>query len=91
MLSEKRDLASADEECVCVCVCVCVHAASPDAPTPMISTAAASPVTTFPFDGISLYMLCNQIQRSYPLKEIDSRKEKRHPSGLHYNDFSSPK
>jgi hypothetical protein len=37
-------------------MCVCARAASPDAPTPMISTAAASsPVTTFPFDGISLH------------------------------------
>lgn len=55
VIRKKRFLASADEECVCVRTCVRARAASPDAPTPMISTAAASPVTTFPFDGISLY------------------------------------
>jgi hypothetical protein len=53
VIRKKRFLASADEECVCMRARARAHAASPDALTPMISTAAASsPVTTFPFDGI---------------------------------------
>jgi hypothetical protein len=74
VIRKKRFLASTDEGCTRARA----RAASPDAPTPMISTAAgpAAQLLLFHLMASSLYMLCNQIQRSYPFKEIDSRKEK---------------